>query len=64
MKKLKLLVLGTAMVALSSFAVAYFGAGQAEANPNPDYCEWDGEDCLSPSVTNYCICEDGGAVDQ
>jgi len=64
MKKLKLFALGTAMLASGTFAASYFGASQADANPNPDYCEWNGEDCLTPSITNYCICEDGATKDQ
>ncbi len=58
MKKLKLFVLGTAMVALGSFAVSYFGAGEAEAQSSTTYCEWNGNDCKSPQKTNYCGCED------
>lgn len=38
MKKLKLFALGIAILALGTFTASYFGASQADANPNPDYC--------------------------
>lgn len=59
MKKLKLFVLGSAVVALGSFAVAYFGAGEVEAqsSASASMCTWNGKDCFDPFTTNYCFCE-------
>jgi hypothetical protein len=59
MKKLKFLALGTALVAMGTFAVSYFGAGEAEAqsSASSSMCTWNGKDCFDPFTTNYCLCE-------
>lgn len=57
MKKLKIIMLGTAMTAFSFFGVVYFTSSDAEAQRSSVYCEWDGSSCLGPSRTNYCGCE-------
>lgn len=48
------------LLGLSAIGISYFGATDAEAQASTvEYCQWNGKDCLSPSVDNYCICENG-----
>jgi hypothetical protein len=59
MNKVKMLVLGAALIAAGTFGVSYFGASEVEAQSSSSagYCTWNGTDCFNPFTTNYCICE-------
>lgn len=60
MKKLKLFLLSTALLGLSIIGIIQISSSDANAQSSvEDYCQWNGKDCLSPSVDNYCICESG-----
>ncbi|GAB2493143.1 MAG: hypothetical protein EP311_02445 [Cytophagales bacterium] len=60
MKKVKIFLLGLGLIGLSTIGISYLVATDAEAQASTvEYCQWNGKDCLSPSVNNYCICENG-----
>jgi hypothetical protein len=59
MRKLKLLMLGAALLAAGTFGVSYFLVSEAEAQGGPiAKCSWNGQDCFDPLEENMCICEE------
>lgn len=59
MNKLKMLMLGAALIAAGTFGLSYFGASEVEAQGGPiAQCSWNGEICFDPIDQNMCICEE------